>query len=181
RADLYYRLAVIELWVPSLDERGAEEKKTLFRTLLARHWQSGIEAESGDDVPVWLLDRIAMTSYPGNVRELSNVVERIALVRRQLGVWDERRIERIFERLKAAPCASSDIVATTAPEMTPLGNAERAERARVLSALQANGWRRQDTAQQLGISRKVLWEKMRKLQLNPGQAEMADDSYATSS
>lgn len=181
RADLYYRLAVIELWVPSLDERGAEEKKALFRTLLSRHWHAGTDADTGEDVPVWLLDRIAATSYPGNVRELSNVVERIALVRRQLGVWDERRIERIFERLKAAPCAPSDLVPAAAPEMMPLGNAERAERARVLSALQANGWRRQDTAQQLGISRKVLWEKMRKLQLNPGQAETADDSYATSS
>ncbi|MFP3616521.1 helix-turn-helix domain-containing protein, partial [Paraburkholderia sp. SIMBA_050] len=38
-------------------------------------------------------------------------------------------------------------------------------RSRVIAALDANGWRRQDTAQQLGISRKVLWEKMRKYQI----------------
>jgi len=37
-----------------------------------------------------------------------------------------------------------------------------AERSRVLAALDANSWRRQDSAQYLGISRKVLWEKMRK-------------------
>ena len=40
-----------------------------------------------------------------------------------------------------------------------------AERNRVLAALSANAWRRQDTAQHLGISRKVLWEKMRKYQI----------------
>lgn len=179
RADLYYRLAVIELWVPSLDERGPEEKKALFRSLLARH--QGAQPAGADDIPAWLLDRVAAASYPGNVRELSNVVERIALVRRQLGRWDPARIERVFARLKAAPCLSDELTVSAAPEMVPLGNAERAERARVLSALQANGWRRQDTAQQLGISRKVLWEKMRKLQLNPGQLEAADDPYATSS
>ncbi|MFQ6690297.1 helix-turn-helix domain-containing protein, partial [Bordetella pertussis] len=50
----------------------------------------------------------------------------------------------------------------------------RAERERVLAALEANGWRRQDTAHHLGISRKVLWEKMRKLRLGEAQAETAD-------
>lgn len=179
RADLYYRLAVIKRWVPSLDERGPEEKKALFRSLLARH--QGAQPVGAGDIPAWLLDRVAAASSPGNVRELSNVIERIALVRRQLGRWDPARIERVFARLKAAPCLSDELTVWIAPETVPLGNAERAERARVLSALQAKGWRRQDTAQQLGISRKVLWEKMRKLQLNSGQSEAADDPYATSS
>ena len=176
RADLFYRLAVIELWVPNLDERGPEEKKALFRSLLARHWQAAEQSDT--EPPAWLLERIAATSYPGNVRELSNVVERVALVRRQLGGWDVARIERIFARL-SAPVTVCETPA--APEITPLGNAERAERARILAALQANGWRRQDTAQHLGMSRKVLWEKMRKLQLNPGQSEQADEPYVTSS
>ncbi len=39
------------------------------------------------------------------------------------------------------------------------------QRERVLAALAANAWRRQDTAQYLGIRRKVLWEKMRKYQI----------------
>lgn len=42
---------------------------------------------------------------------------------------------------------------------------DMAERTRVLAALASNAWRRQDTAQYLGISRKVLWEKMRKYQI----------------
>jgi transcriptional regulator of acetoin/glycerol metabolism len=44
----------------------------------------------------------------------------------------------------------------------------------VLYALNANGWRRQASANQLGISRKVLWEKMRKFQLVAGQSDIAE-------
>ena len=180
RADLYYRIAVIELWVPNLDERGPAEKKALFRALLARHWQAADAGNVRDEPPPWLLDRVGDSSYPGNVRELSNIAERIALVRRQLGIWDEIRIDRIFARLRPATIAAGCATPSALHE-SPLNAAEQAERARVLAALQANGWRRQDTAQHLGISRKVLWEKMRKLQLNPTQAETADDPFVTSS
>ena len=48
------------------------------------------------------------------------------------------------------------------------------ERRRILAALDANNWRRQDTAATLGISRKVLWEKMRKYQIADGEAELRE-------
>ncbi len=181
RVDLYYRIAVIELWVPNLDERGLSEKKALFRALLARHWQAADDGSVREEPPQWLLDRVGAASYPGNVRELSNIAERIGLVRRQLGVWDEVRIERIFARLRVASPAPGGTLASAVQEMAPLSAAEQGARARILAALQANGWRRQDTAQQLGISRKVLWEKMRKLQLNPVQFEEADGPIVTNS
>ena len=44
-------------------------------------------------------------------------------------------------------------------------------RRRCGAALDPNGWRRQDTAASLGISRKVLWEKMRKYQIADSEAE----------
>jgi DNA-binding NtrC family response regulator len=46
-----------------------------------------------------------------------------------------------------------------------------ADRSRVIDALEVNGWKRQNTAQYLGISRKVLWEKIRKYQID--EAEQA--------
>jgi len=168
RSDLYYRLAVIELYIPNLDERGPEEKIAIFRTLLERH---GAGAEPGEPPPGWLLERVANTSFAGNVRELSNVVERVAIVRRQFGRWDQSRIEQIFDRL-AAPPAKAAMVLAPAGEL--LSDAERAERTRILAALEAHGWRRQDTAHYLGISRKVLWEKMRKLRLGNNQGEVAE-------
>ncbi|MEI2415653.1 sigma-54 dependent transcriptional regulator [Orrella sp. JC864] len=168
RADLYYRLAVIELYVPSLQERGPEDKAAIFKALLERELP-----EPASDLPDWLIERVKGTEFPGNVRELSNVVERVAIVRRQLGAWDRPRIERVFDRL--ADCAKVFGAAVSpAAVIAPLGEAEQAERSRVLAALEANGWRRQDTAAYLGISRKVLWEKMRKLQLGGAQAEAVE-------
>lgn len=167
RSDLYYRLAVIELYIPSLEERGPEEKIAIFRTLLERH-----DAGQDDPPPGWLLERVAATTFPGNVRELSNVVERVAIVHRQFRQWDRPRIEQIFDRLAAAPGKAALVLAAGAGDT--LTDAERAERARILAALESHGWRRQDTAHYLGISRKVLWEKMRKLRLGNNQGEMAE-------
>jgi DNA-binding NtrC family response regulator len=48
---------------------------------------------------------------------------------------------------------------------------DMADRSRVIDALEVNGWKKQDTAQYLGISRKVLWEKIRKYQID--EAEQA--------
>lgn len=170
RADLYYRLAVIELRIPNLEQRGAEEKAAIFRALLER---LGAEGEP----PGWLLERVARARYAGNVRELSNVAERVAIVRRQFQAWDQARIERIFDQLAeplGGPAALAAAGASTQCEPPVFSDAERAERARILAALDVNGWRRQDTANTLGISRKVLWEKMRKLHLGGGQGETAD-------
>ncbi|WP_333904557.1 sigma-54 factor interaction domain-containing protein, partial [Achromobacter insolitus] len=92
RADLYYRLAVIELRIPNLEQRGPEEKAAIFRSLLQ---SQGVE----DELPPWLLERVSRTRYEGNVRELSNVAERVAIARRQFQAWDRPRIERIFDQL----------------------------------------------------------------------------------
>ncbi|MDH3063600.1 sigma-54 dependent transcriptional regulator [Achromobacter insolitus] len=166
RADLYYRLAVIELRIPNLEQRGPEEKAAIFRSLLQ---SQGVE----DELPPWLLERVSRTRYEGNVRELSNVAERVAIAWRQFQAWDRPRIERIFDQL-AEPLRVAGAAAAARAEPAVFTDAERAERERVLAALDANGWRRQDTAHTLGISRKVLWEKMRKLQLGAGQGEPAD-------
>jgi len=158
RADLYYRLAVIELRVPSLQERGPAEKAAIFKALLEREFP-GLSAA----LPDWLVERVAAMHFPGNVRELSNVVERVGIVSRQMGTWDRAAIERVLERFEGSALGAAQ-PATPGPAaaMTP---AEQAERTRVLEALEAHAWRRQDTAAALGISRKVLWEKMRKFQI----------------
>ncbi|KAK77158.1 sigma-54-dependent Fis family transcriptional regulator [Bordetella holmesii] len=162
RADLYYRLAVIELHIPNLEVRGPAEKRALMTAMLK---QQGID----EDVPAWVLQRVESLRFPGNVRELSNLAERVAIVRRQLQGWDAERLQRIFDGCGAALKAPPVVMPATA-----LSDAERAERERILAALDSNGWRRQDTAHHLGISRKVLWEKMRKLRLGDAQSEAVE-------
>ena len=161
RADLYYRLAVIELRIPSLEERGAVDKIAIFNAFIA----SVLGAErmaSLPDVPYWLADAVADTYFPGNVRELRNLAERIGVTVRQIGAWDATRLKRLIAHTRNAQPTPSESAAELIVDRSKW---DMAERNRVLAALSANAWRRQDTAQHLGISRKVLWEKMRKYQI----------------
>lgn len=157
RADLYYRLAVIEVYVPSLQERGAADKIGIFRSVVGSLFGEELLATL-PDMPSWLGDAISQMRFPGNVRELRNLAERIGVTVRQMRTWDRLRLEGVLahaQRTQAALSARTGAVARR----------DVADRARVLDALATNGWRRQDTAHYLGISRKVLWEKMRKYQI----------------
>jgi DNA-binding NtrC family response regulator len=161
RADLYYRLAVIELIVPSLEDRGAVDKIALFKAFVSI--VVGEERlESLPDLPYWLADSVAAMRFPGNVRELRNLAERIGVTVRQTGNWDAPRLRRILAGAGGAQPVAAE------PAGVPIVDRSKwdmAERSRLLAALDQNGWRRKDTAQFLGMSRKVLWEKIRKYQI----------------
>ncbi|MGI4861531.1 MAG: sigma 54-interacting transcriptional regulator [Janthinobacterium lividum] len=164
RADLYYRIAVVELAVPNLEARGAVDKVAIFKACLAQI--IGPEhLRSLPETPFWLLDAVANMRFSGNVRELRNLAERVAIIVRQLRTWDVARIQRML----VAARSERDAVAAAVSALVPPGGErtrwDPAERARVLAILEENGWRRQASAFALGISRKVLWEKMRKYQL----------------
>jgi DNA-binding NtrC family response regulator len=161
RADLYYRLAVIELRIPSLEERGAVDKIAIFNAFIAS--VVGPERLAAlPEIPYWLADAVAETHFQGNVRELRNLAERIGVTVRQIGAWDAPRLKRLL----ANTCNAQPVLAGTASEVVvDRGKWDMAERTRVVAALAINAWRRRDTAQYLGISRKVLWEKMRKYQI----------------
>lgn len=162
RADLYYRLAVIELDVPNLEARGPLEKQLLFRALLER-----LLPDEAQHIPEWLLADIATMQFPGNIRELANLAERIGIVARQTGSWERDTLKTILERFNPPLLATADEAERQASEgISTFNENENLERQRIIELLNMNGWRRQDTAAELGISRKVLWEKMRKYQIN---------------
>jgi len=118
------------------------------------------------ELPAWLTDAVSNMRFSGNVRELRNLAERVGIIVRQLGMWDATRIQRM---LVAARTEREAVAVSSLSSPAPLG-ADRsrwdaAERTRLVAVLEDNGWRRQASALALGISRKVLWEKMRKYQL----------------
>jgi DNA-binding NtrC family response regulator len=163
RSDLFYRLAVIELHVPSLEARGAVDKIAIFKAIMGSVVGES-QQEGLSDLPYWLTDAIADMYYPGNVRQLRNLAERVGVIVRQTGTWDQPMIQRALAlaRGPAAPDGSG-----SDGEMRR--NWDAAERNRIIAALDATEWKRQEAAQQLGISRKVLWEKMRKYQIVDGE------------
>ena len=157
RADLFYRLAVIEFNVPNLEQRGACDKVAIFSMMVAR--VIGPDAQGkAVEIPKWLCDQVAAMNFPGNVRQLRNLAERVGVVWQQTGQWTPSRINDALDRVRdmAAP-QSAVAVARRATGSE--------ERARIIRELDRNSWQRQRTAEQLGMSRKSLWEKMRRFNI----------------
>ncbi|CAB3779083.1 hypothetical protein LMG28688_00712 [Paraburkholderia caffeinitolerans] len=100
--------------------------------------------------------------FPGNVRELRNLAERVGVTVRQMGSWDASRLRRLLAGSGGVQPAPVE------PAQAPIvdrSKGDMAERSRLRTTLDANGWRRKDTGQYLGISRKVLWEEILKYQI----------------
>jgi DNA-binding NtrC family response regulator len=184
RADLFYRLAVIELHVPSLEERGEIDKIAIFKALLRN--VLGDDLETLGETPHWLCDAVAEIYFPGNVRQLRNLAERVGVIARQLRGWDQNLIQRAIALTRGTPtpamsAANGGGMGAGSNGVALDGSGERrgwnsSERNRIIAALETNDWKRQDTAQHLGISRKVLWEKMRKYQILDGEPGIPEET-----
>jgi two-component system C4-dicarboxylate transport response regulator DctD len=142
RADLFYRLNVVALTVPPLSDR-REDIALLFLRLLAeaaaRH-----RLDTVPEVAPSLLGQLGAQDWPGNVRELRNAADRYAL---GLGLHSP-------EGPEGPPAARlADRVATF-------------ERREIEAALAAHGGRLRPVYESLGLSRKTLYEKMQKLDID---------------
>jgi DNA-binding NtrC family response regulator len=156
REDLFYRLAVIRIELPPLRERPED-----IRWLTERMLQQ-IAVEQGRPVAMseaFMRDVMART-WRGNARELRSFLEE-AVVLSEAGI------------LAVPPSAArpQDTVsgAHIAGEFAPLhAMVEEAERRHIRSALERTGGSVIRTSELLGISRKTLWEKMKKLKVEAG-------------
>jgi len=150
REDLYYRLNVIQLHVPPLRSR-REDIPWLAGQFLA-------EADSGKRLTQEATQALITHDWPGNVRELKHAIERGAILAEGQVVGSEV----LFDQT-----APEDVVAT-APLSDYLGHCERSYIRKALEECQGHLGR---TAAALGISRKNLWEKMKKLGLSADEAQ----------
>ncbi|MFM2245283.1 MAG: hypothetical protein RL071_1357, partial [Pseudomonadota bacterium] len=132
RRDLYYRLAVLELEVPPLRERGRDV------LLLAQAFIDQFAKESGRPIRGLHPEaaaRLLAWSWPGNVRELRNVIEHAVLVCRGTEVAPAD----LPDRLRALPAAPPPLRAAEAePELLPLDVIEKRHILAVLRALGGN-------------------------------------------
>jgi len=151
--------------VPNLEIRGAADKIAIFKAFVT-HVIGAEPMKTLPEVPFWLTDAVSQMRFSGNVRELRNLAERVGIIVRQLGMWDTTRIQRM---LVAARTEREAVAVSSLSSPASFGGDrsrwDAAERSRLMAVLEENGWRRQASALALGISRKVLWEKMRKYQL----------------
>lgn len=148
RKDLYYRLAVVQITVPPLRERGEDV------VLLANHFLHRFTAMNGRPQPALNADAVQALrahSWPGNVRELQGRIRRAAIM------CDGREITP--EDLNLGP-----VDAAVSLGGGPLRAARaRVEREMVRQALLRHGGNISAAATELGVSRPTLYELMQKL------------------
>ncbi|HUY35120.1 MAG TPA: sigma-54 dependent transcriptional regulator [Pirellulales bacterium] len=163
RQDLYYRINVIAVELPSLRDRLSDI------VLLARHFLEQIREESGKPVRGFTDEAMATLQrhrWPGNVRELQNVVERAVL----LGKGDVIRVEDLPPALVAARGVSLEPVEGRTLKQAMVGP----ERQIILEVLETHAWNRHATAEALGINRTTLYKKMKRLGLEDDERAKQD-------
>jgi DNA-binding NtrC family response regulator len=150
RSDLYYRLNGITLDVPPLRERKADIAR-LANEFIASN--SRATQRKPPRLSSGALDVLLAYAWPGNIRELRNVVERAVLLCDQ----DEIRVADLPSKMASAPPpASSASKADLDPRAQLLQQIEEVERARVKEALARCGGNQTQAAELLGISRRTL-------------------------
>ena len=152
RADLYYRLRVVQFELPPLRVRGADIM------LLAQHFLQQHAERYGMPTPL-LGDSAAQAlvqhPWPGNVRELRNSLEQAVLLHRGQVIEADHLSLSWIEPSPESVAAPGE--AATLPEL---------ERQALLQALERNAWNVTRAARELGISRDTLRYRIEKFSLN---------------
>jgi DNA-binding NtrC family response regulator len=148
RQDLFFRLAVVTLALPALRKRRGDIP------LLAMHFLSRAAQRMGksvSEISPEAFDRLLGYGFPGNLRELENIVERgVALATGNALTAD------LLPETLANPTANP------AGAASPIKTLEELEREHILKALEHTGGNRALAAQLLGIDRVSLWRKLRR-------------------
>jgi two-component system response regulator PilR (NtrC family) len=157
RQDLYYRLNVIELRVPPLRERRDDIE------ILAAHMLKRLASETSQPVTKLhpqALDTLKGYRFPGNVRELENMLERAHTL------CENKQIEAGDLRLAEGNCAAEGVV----PDLTQVDNLEayleNVERKLILQALEETRWNRTAAAQRLNLSFRSMRYRLKKFGLD---------------
>ncbi|HEX7125312.1 MAG TPA: sigma 54-interacting transcriptional regulator [Thermodesulfobacteriota bacterium] len=156
RQDLYYRLNVFPIHLPPLRERGTDV------LLLAAHFVRSLGVRMGKgDVGLSEEARAALLAHrwPGNIRELSNAVER-ALILNDGGLIAAGELGLAAPRAEAAPAAGP--AAQPAAGVTSLADVERRL---VEDALRRAGGNRSEAARLLGLTRSQLYTRLKRFGL----------------
>jgi transcriptional regulator with PAS, ATPase and Fis domain len=152
RSDLFYRLSVVEIELPDLRSRIEDVP------LLANHFLQQLRRYQGKEI-LGISDDVLATllryDFPGNIRELKNIIEYAFILCPGGLILPEHLPERLIQarrdpgRPAAAGAAAKGVTLS------------EAEAQLILEALQRNAFQRASTAKELGISKTTLWRKIK--------------------
>ena len=148
RKDLYYRINVARVHIPSLRDRKEDISCLLDHYIRELNAQFGRNVEGFTDEALEFLLR---HDWPGNVRELKNL------------------LEAVFIDLSAQKIALTDLPKVFRSRVEAVKDLPRSERDRILSALFTTNWNKSKAAQKLRWSRMTLYRKLEKLNITRDQ------------
>lgn len=150
RADLYYRLNLLDIEIPPLRDRGKDILK------LADYYFVKFACEIGVMIPVITSGASKLLqeySWPGNVRELRNVCEKLIVLSENNTIDEELLYSSIFKKAKKQKSSRED----------EADNAKEKEK-KLVSAEQIKKKKKKELAREMGVSRTTLWRMMKKQQ-----------------
>ena len=171
REDLFYRINVVSIEMPSLRQR-ISDIPLLVECFLNKYGkETGKQRQFSDDA----LESLGRYHWPGNVRELENVVERAVVLSRQPQIELEDLPDHVVAAVPTTVTAGNGDgsrnahIGALANGWTPMPLHQALadpERQIILAALEANNWNRQETARQLDINRTTLYKKIKQYRLD---------------
>jgi transcriptional regulator with PAS, ATPase and Fis domain len=156
REDLYYRINVVKLTLPPLRERREDIP------LLVDHFLGRFNRLSGKEITgisQEVLVSLMAYDFPGNVRELENIIEHATVLCR--GELIEG--QHLPDYLQTIPSLKE--TGTQEPFSSKRIKWADLERGFLLQVLRDNNWNRKATAQELGVGRQTLWRKIKRLNI----------------
>jgi transcriptional regulator with GAF, ATPase, and Fis domain len=155
RRDLYFRLRVLEILVPPLRKRIEDIPE------LAHYFLQKFNAETGRKIRAFspqAMELMRKYRWPGNIRELKNVVERaVVLARGEFIEQDDLTLSQLS--------TAGDTGEVVAPAQFRPASLADMERQHILATLTATNWNKSQTAALLGIERSTLDRKIRRYEL----------------
>jgi Nif-specific regulatory protein len=154
REDLYYRLNVIPIFVPPLRERREDIP------LLVDHFVKKYQTKTSKvikSISQELVDRFTAYDWPGNIRELENIINRMIIFAEEekLTLKD---IPSDFQKI----IGKSDMVSEIFKNNDEISNIKELEKEHILRTLQKTGGNKSEAAKLLGLKRTTLIERMKK-------------------
>ena len=168
REDLYYRLNVIPIELPPLRERKEDIP------LLARYFLERFNSKNGsriEGISEDALDFFMKYAWPGNIRELENLIERLVVLKGEGTITVEDLPEKIFDPSARIDFSPRKILENGIQFNTAVSEYEKEL---ILHALKKARWVKNRAAKMLGMNRTTLVEKMKKRKISLNPAEESD-------
>ncbi len=172
RSDLLYRINGFQIDLAPLRERPEDVEP------LARHLLNLVGGTTPPEIEPQALDALRSYSWPGNVRQLKNCLERAVILSNNGRITINELPPEVLRPAAApavapvegvaasagsdtAPLGGAGVTGALGGAVNPTGSLRDAERQQILSALEQTGWHRGKTAEILGISPSTLYRRLR--------------------